>query len=127
LCSGSAKDPKLVALAFNECINNQDLNGLTLLMSDDHAFIDREGKISQPKQTMVQGWKQFFEMFPKYRNTFNRVQSKDNHVAILGYAYWSDKQPYDPVIWTATIVNDLVQEWRVYDDTEANRKQFDLL
>ena len=123
----NSKDPKLVALQFNQCINNQDLNGLTLLMSDDHAFIDREGKISQPKQFMVQAWKQFFEMVPKYRNTFNRVQSKDNHVAILGFAYWSEKQPYDPIIWTATIVNDLVQEWRTYSDTEANRRQFDLL
>jgi hypothetical protein len=123
----NSKDPKLVALQFNECINNQDLNGLTILMADDHAFIDREGKISQPKQIMVQSWKQFFEMFPEYRNTFDRVQSKDNLVAILGYAYWSEKQPYDPVIWTATIVNDLVQEWRIYDDTEANRRLFNLL
>lgn len=123
----NSKDPELVALQFNECISDQDLNGLALLMTDDHAFIDREGKVSRPKQTMIQGWKRFFEAFPKYRNTFNRIQSKDNLVAILGFAYWSEKQPYDPVIWTATIVNDLVQEWRVYDDTEANRRQFDLL
>jgi hypothetical protein len=123
----NSKDPKLIALQFNECINNQDLNGLALLMTDDHAFIDREGKVSQPKETMVQGWKQFFEMVPKYRNTFNRVQSKDNRVAILGSAYWSEKQPYDPVIWIATIVDDLVQEWRLYADSEANRRQFDLL
>jgi len=123
----NSKDPKLVALQFNECINVQDLNGLALLMTDDHTFIDREGGISQSKQTMVQGWKRFFEMYPKYKNTFIRVQSKDNLVAILGYAYWSEKQPYDPVIWTATIVNDLVQEWHIYDDTEANRKQFDFL
>jgi hypothetical protein len=123
----NSKDPKFVALQFNECINNQDLNALARLMTDDHAFIDREGKVSQPKQAMVQAWKRFFEMFPKYRNTFNCVQSKDHLVAILGYAYWSEKQPYDPVIWTAIIVNDLVQEWRLYADTEANRRQFDLL
>jgi hypothetical protein len=76
---------------------------------------------------MVQAWKQFFEMFPNYRNTFNRVQSKDNLVAIRGFAYWSAEKPFDPVIWTATIVNDLVREWRLYTDTEANRGQFDLL
>ena len=121
------RDPKLIALRFNECINNQDLNGLADLMADDHAFIDREGTISQPKQAMVQAWRQFFEMYPKYRNTFNRVQSEENVVAIRGYAYWSEKQPYDPVIWTATIVNDLVQVWRIYDDTEVNRKRFNLV
>jgi hypothetical protein len=123
----NSQDPKLVALQFNECINHQDLEGLALLMSDDHVFIDREGKITGPKQKMIQGWKQFFEMFPKYKNTFNRVQSRENNVAILGCAYWSEKQPYDPVIWTAAIVNDLVREWRVYADTEQNRRQFDLM
>ena len=123
----NSKDPKLVALQFNECINNQDLNGLALLMTDDHAFIDREGNVGQPKQVMVQGWKRFFEMFPKYRNAFHRVQSKDNLVAILGFAFWTEEKPKDPVIWTATIMNDLVREWRLYADTEANRRQFDLL
>ncbi len=123
----NSKDPKLVALLFNECINNQDLDGLGLLMTDDHTFIDREGKVGRPKQTMIEGWNRFFEMFPTYRNTFIRIQSKDNLVVILGFAYWSEGEPYDPVIWTGTIVNDLIKEWRVYSDTEANRRQFDLL
>ena len=121
------KDPKLTALQFNECINNQDLNGLARLMTDDHAFIDREGHAHQPKQKMIQGWKDFFPTYPAYKNTFERVQSKDDLVAILGYAYWSEKQPHDSVIWTAIIADDLVQEWRVYEDTEANRKRYDLL
>lgn len=123
----NSRDPKLVALQFNECINNQDLNGLAFLMTDDHAFIDREGKVTQGKQTMVESWKQFFEMFPEYRNTFNCVQSRDNRVTILGYAHWSKEEPYDPVIWTATIVSDLVQEWRVHVDTATNRRECDLL
>jgi predicted SnoaL-like aldol condensation-catalyzing enzyme len=123
----NTKDPKLIALQFNECINAQNLNELSLLMTEDHAFIDREGKVNQSKKVMVQGWKEFFKTFPHYRNTFDRVQSKDNLVAILGHAFWSEKEPYDPVIWTATIVNGLVKEWRVYADTEVNRKQFDLL
>jgi predicted SnoaL-like aldol condensation-catalyzing enzyme len=123
----NTKDPKLIALQFNDCINNQDLDGLTRLMTEDHAFIDREGKVSQPKQTMVQGWKEFFKMFPRYKNIFTRVESNDNLVTILGYAFWSEKKPHDSVIWTALIVNDLVREWRVHDDTEANRKTLNLL
>lgn len=121
------KDPKLIALQFNECINNQDLNGLERLMTDDHAFTDRDGTVQQSKQVMIQNWKMFFEMLPDYRNTFTRVESKENLVVILGYAYWSEKQPYDPVIWTATIVDDLVREWRIYSDSEENRKLFNLL
>ena len=123
----SERDPKLIALQFNECINRQDLDGLAELMTEDHTFIDREGKTGHPKEAMVQGWRNFFGMFPEYRNTFTRIQSIDNHVTILGFAYWSDEEPYDPVIWTATIVDDRVQEWRVHADTEANRKRFELL
>jgi predicted SnoaL-like aldol condensation-catalyzing enzyme len=120
-------DPKLIAQQFNQCINNQDLHALERLMTEDHAFIDREGIVHQPKQATVQGWREFFKMFPNYKNTFNRVEAKDNLVVILGYAYWSDEQPYDPVIWTAIIVNDLVREWRIYADLEENRRRFDLV
>jgi len=123
----NSKDPKLVALRFNECINNQDLDGLARLMTDGHTFIDREDKVHQPKEFMIQSWKHFFETFPKYRNTFTRVQSRDNLVVMLGHAYWSEEQSYDPAIWTASIVNGLVREWRIYPDTEANRKAFRLL
>ncbi len=123
----STRDPKLVALLFNECINTRDLEGLARLMTDDHAFVDREGKVHQPKQVMVDGWKDFFGMFPEYRNTFDRVDSRDNLVVILGHAYWSKEKPYDPAIWTATIFNGQVREWRVYADTPQNRKSFNLL
>jgi len=123
----NTRDPKLIALQFNECINNRDLEGLSLLMTDDHAFIDREGNVRQSKQVMVQAWREFFAMFPDYKNTFNRIESKDNLVTILGHAYWSQEKRNDPAIWTATIVNDLVQEWCVYFDTEVNRRRFNLL
>jgi hypothetical protein len=123
----NTRDPKLVALLFNECINNQDVDGLARLMTEDHTFIDREGEAGHPRDFMIRGWKEFFRLFPEYRNTFTRVQSSDNCVVILGSAFWSEEKPFDPVIWTATIVNDLVQEWRIYDDIAANRKRFSLL
>jgi hypothetical protein len=120
-------DPKLTALQFNECINSHDLEGLAALMTEDHTFIDREGKTGRGKDVMIRGWKEFFEMFPKYRNTCTRLHSSEDRVVILGFAYWSEEQPYDPVIWEAIIANDLVQEWRVHEDTEANRQRFDFL
>jgi hypothetical protein len=76
---------------------------------------------------MVENWKQFFKMFPEYRNTFERVQSKDDLVVMRGYAYWSEKQPYDPAIWTAIIIDDLVRDWRIYADTPENRKKLNLV
>ncbi len=123
----NTKDPKLIALQFNDRINNQDIDGLALLMTDDHAFIDRDGKVHEPKESMVRSWRQFFGMFPNYRNIFTRVESQDNLVVIVGHAYWSEAQPFDPVIWTAIVVDDMVREWRIYADTERNRQLLNLI
>jgi hypothetical protein len=118
----NSRDPKLTALLFNECINNQDVEGLSRLMSEDHTLVVREGTVVQGIEANRKGWTSFFEMFPDYRNTFDRVESKDDLVIIIGHAFWSEKQPFDPVIWTAKIENDRVARWRIYDDTEGNRK-----
>ncbi len=123
----NTKDPKLIALQFNECINNRDLVGLALLMTHDHTFIDRNNNICRPKDVMLESWKEFFRAVPQYRNIFERVQSKENVVMILGHAFWSDEQPYDRAIWVATIVDNLVREWHIYPDTEHNRRRFNLL
>lgn len=82
-------------------------------MTDDHGFIDRDGNTVKPKQAMINGWIKFFEVFPKYKNTFTRVEPRDNLVIIVGYAYWFEKNPHDSAIWTAKTENDKVAEWRV--------------
>ena len=120
------RDPKLTALLFNECINNQDINGLSALMTDDHTFIDREDKSVAGKEAMIEGWIEFFEMFPRYRNTFVRVESRDNLVILLGCAFWNEEDPHDAAIWVAKIEDDLVAEWRIYNDSEENRVKFNI-
>ena len=107
----NSRDPKLIALLFNEYINNQDINGISNLMTRDHIFIDRHG---DSFGDMVNGWKEFFENFPTYKNTFRRVESRENLVILIGYARWSkDSLEDDHAIWTATIENDLVAEWHI--------------
>ena len=120
------KDPISIVLAFNHCINTRDINGLSDLMAENHTFIDRDGTSYGPKSYMVAGWEQFFDMFPSYKNTFSKIIAAGNRVCALGFAYWTEDEPYDPVIWTATIENDLIAEWRIYEDSFENRKKFDL-
>ena len=119
----NTKDPKLIALQFNEYINEQNITGLCNLMTDDHTFIDREGVTDKGKESMTKGWIEFIRNFPDYRNTFTRVESRDNLVILIGYAYWSEENKYDPAIWTAKIENDHVAEWRIYEDTAENRRK----
>jgi hypothetical protein len=123
----SVNDPKRIALRFNDYITSHDLDGLARLMADDHVFIDRDGTAQQPKPVMLGNWKRFFDAFPEYKNIFIRVEARDDRVVMLGYAYWSQEKPHDPAIWTATVVDGLVREWRIYDDTPENRKGLGLV
>ncbi len=47
-------------------------------------------------------------------------------VVFSSYAYWSEKNKYDPAVWAAKLENDLVVEWRFYFDTTEIRNKFDL-
>ncbi|MFX1513040.1 MAG: nuclear transport factor 2 family protein [Promethearchaeota archaeon] len=120
-------DPKLTALKFNQYISNQDIEGLSSLMTDDHTFIDRKGEIDKGKESMTKGWKDFFNQFPDYRNIFTRVESRDNLVILIGYAQWSKESLADHAIWIAKIEDELVSEWRIVEDTEENRKKFNIV
>lgn len=119
-----SQNPKSIVIAFNNCINNQDIIGLSSLMTKNHTFIERTGESHSPKSFMIKRWKEFFEMFPEYRNTFEKIEVTDNLVSVLGFAYWSEEMQHDPVIWTAIIEDNLISEWRIYEDTPENRKKF---
>ena len=121
------RDPMLTALQFNEYINRQDLPGLSSLMAEEHVFIDRKGHIDQGKGIMLKCWEDFFRSFPDYRNTFSRVQSEGDLVILYGYATWQKGSEPDYAIWTARIEGDLLTEWRIYEDTEENKKLFNLV
>jgi predicted SnoaL-like aldol condensation-catalyzing enzyme len=120
-------DPKLTALQFNEYINRQDIDGLSRLMTEGHTFIDRKGQVDRGRGTMTKGWTDFFKSFPDYRNTFQRVESQGDLVVLYGYATWKEGADPDYAIWTAVIEDDLVAEWRIYEDTDENKRRFNLL
>jgi uncharacterized protein (TIGR02246 family) len=102
-----------VALRFNEKINQQDLKGLAELMTDDHTFIDSDGTATKGKEVMKKGWKQFFEKYPDYRNTFTSVTTQKDIVVMVGYSTCSYKPLDGSNIWTARIRDRRVSEWRV--------------
>jgi len=118
----NSRDPKLTVLMFNECINRADVEGLSVLMTEDHVFIDRENRVVNGRERMTDGWREFFCRFPDYRNTFDSMSSRGDRVVILGYAVWEEGGEPDHVIWTATIRDDLVAEWRIYEDNEETRR-----
>jgi len=115
-------NPEDVALKFNNCINSQNIVGLSELMSDNHRFIDSENGGFQGKEKAVRIWKEFFRKYPEYQNILTIVKSEDNLVIMVGHYIRSNKKLEGKGIWTAKIEEGKVTEWRVYHDTEENRR-----
>jgi uncharacterized protein (TIGR02246 family) len=103
----------LTALRFNEKINQQDLEGLVELMTDDHTFIDSAGNVTKGRDAMKDGWKDFFKKYPDYRNNFTSVSVEDNVVVMVGHSSCSFKPLERPSVWTARIRGGRVSEWKV--------------
>jgi hypothetical protein len=107
-----AFDVMMVALRFNEKINQRDLDSLVKLMTDGHTFIDNSGDVYKD---MKAGWREFFENHPDYRNIFTSVTVTDNIVVMIGYSTCSNEPRLNgPSMWTAKVRDGRVSEWRVY-------------
>lgn len=118
--------PQEIVLAFNEMINSRNLEGLASMMTDDHTFIDSSDEVQAGKKYMVAGWKDFFESYPDYRNHFSFIDTREDQVYILGYSTCSYEPLDGPAIWTARVEGGQVAEWRVYLDTDENRRDLEL-
>lgn len=119
-------DPREIVEQFNQCINNRDISGLSKLMSDNHLFIDSENNRQSGKEEMIKAWKGFFDQFPDYKNHFSQMEYKKDKVVIVGHSSCSFEPLDGPAIWTAIVKDRLVEEWRVYNDTEENRRKLGL-
>lgn len=118
-------DPQSIALQFNQCITNADINGLAELMTEDHVFIDTANVRMEGKNTCISNaWEPFFHLYPNYRNIFERIIVKNSTVIMQGYSVCADDILNNVrAIWMAEIMDDKVALWHIYPDTEENRKR----
>jgi len=107
-------DVMMVALRFNEKINERDLEGLAERMTDDHTFIDNSGDVTRGKDAMKEGWREFFQHYPDYRNIFTSVTVENDVAVMVGYSTCSYKPLDGPSLWIAKVRAGHVSEWRVY-------------
>jgi ketosteroid isomerase-like protein len=99
---------KEVIFAFIERINAHDIEGLALLMSDDHTFIDAQGNQVSGREKMIAGWRGYLEWFPDYYIEVSEVFHEDDQLALFGFAGASFKNKEGenwrlPAAWKATV------------------------
>jgi len=114
-----------VVVAFVAAINEENLANLRSLMTDDHTFTDALGRTFEGAETMIVGWKQFFDAYPGYTIQFDAALADDSRVALFGKAsgLWKVEDPLRretwsvPAAWLADVENGKVKRWAVFCDT----------
>jgi ketosteroid isomerase-like protein len=141
--------PLDVAMDFIKRINVGDINGLCELMTEGHIFQDALGKRFIGRETMRQGWTQYFKMVSDYRVHADEFFQTDGRVAIFGTAsgryvgrHGSGTKAGNgaathtsvetsigpngfwevPAAWHAVVQDGKIAEWRVYADNQPLRK-----
>ena len=116
-------DPAAVVRRFNRCIDRKDLSGLWDVMSDDPTLIDSAGNILRGKADCIKAWKDFFALWPDYRNVFDEVADRGGgRIAVRGHSVCSDRCLNIPALWSVQVTRSKVSLWRVYLDTGENRR-----
>ena len=124
--------PAEIVQHFIDQINVHDVDGLSVLLTPDHRFIDSLGSVVVGRETMREGWRQYFQMVPDYHIEITRSFTDDGEVALLGsaggtYARNMQMKPADawqtPAAWHAVVRDGLIAEWQVYADNEPIRQR----
>jgi ketosteroid isomerase-like protein len=120
-----------VVKAFVEAINRRDVSELGRLMSDDHTFVDSEGRRESGRERLRQGWGEYFRLFPDYRVEIQDLLQAGPLVAVFGSAAGTyngrrglvpANRIEMPAAWKAVVENGRVKLWQVYADWTAGWK-----
>jgi hypothetical protein len=116
-----------IVLEFIKQINEQHVEKILELMTDEHSFIDAHGVVIKGKDSLRDAWKGYFEWFPDYKIEVRQIMERENTVGIFGFAsgtYRDMRTDYNenywgiPASWKAIVENGKIKEWQVYADTK---------
>ena len=132
VCAAELKSPMKdtshdadVVAAFIMAINRHDLAALADLMSEDHTFIDPQGRRVSGRKEMITGWKAYFAMFPDYEILVDTTLNENGTVAVFGSVSgtYNGKRGLVqknriamPAAWKANVADGKVKLWQVYCD-----------
>jgi len=124
-------EPLEVFCSFVTQINNRDIDALCKLMTENHTFVDSLGNVFNGRETMRNGWAQYFALFPDYRISCEEFFKQGNMIAAVGIAsatYAPTGEMLEknrwviPAAWKAVVENGQIREWQIYADNEPVRQ-----
>lgn len=109
--------------AFVDAINAHDVVALANLMTDDHLFVDPYGTEVRGRETMITGWRGYFEWFPDYYIEVTDRFEEGSTCGMFGFAGGSFKGNAEakwrvPAAWKAFVTDGRISVWQVIADTK---------
>ena len=121
--------PIAAALSFVDAINQQDLDRLTALMSEDHRLCIFDEPPVIGREQNRQAWNGYFTSFADYVIYPSQITEQDGIVAILGVTTGShlglpdDEERQESLLWLARVQSGRVVEWSLVQDTPEARER----
>ncbi|MEQ9404616.1 MAG: nuclear transport factor 2 family protein [Cyclobacteriaceae bacterium] len=120
-------DAKSIAYTLNDCLNQRDFSALSVMLMDNVTFTGSSNHSIMGKKACIEAWRTFCRLFPDYQSEFEEIVVNGETVSVRGYSTCSNKRMQGPALWSGTIKDGKVYEWRVHHDTTENRVTLGLI
>ena len=113
-------------------INDQNLDGLVSLASEDHTFFVEGETPTIGRDKVRPSWTGYFTGYPKYAVCADEFFDQDDVVYVIGHTTGSHVPQEievipSSVIWKCVVDREgSVSEWSIYPATPENRTRFGL-
>ena len=121
-----------MAIAFIDCINRGDVDGMGSLMHENHELHISGEPPTVGREANVGAWWGYATSFPSYLILPSRIAAKGATAAVLGTTTGShlglpdEEEMKQTLIWLCEIASGKVLRWTLIEDTAGNRQAWDL-
>lgn len=114
-----------IVLDFIRAINAADVDSISFLLTEDHAFVDSQNNKVIGKEAMTEAWKAFYKVFPDYHIEVNETLAKEDIVMVTGFASGTYKnlkhEDIDtswivPACFKAILKDGKIELWQIFAD-----------
>jgi hypothetical protein len=122
--------PVAAVIAFIDCINRGDVEGLGDLMSDNHELQVFFEAPLVGRDANVEGWRGYCQSFPDYIIYPHQVTEHAGEVSVLGHTTGShlglpdEEESQLTLIWQARVVDGRLLNWTLIEDNAGNREAY---
>lgn len=75
-----------IVLRFVEAVEHADAAALSDCMTEDHVFVDSDGRRMEGREQALEAWSRFFGMVRDYRLGIEQTLSHGDTMVLLGTA-----------------------------------------